>query len=133
MVKIKVSKEQLQRVYDLPKAFLPDFIELECEIVEECCKKCSGKLRDENDFGRNYGCLKQGCDCHKKVEEGKSRTCCVGHRLADEFLPPLPDYPSLQVEWGWRGSYTNVEKSITELHNTLFNLIRYLRAKEHKE
>jgi len=37
--------------------------------VEEkkCCDKCAGVLRDENNFGTNYGCLKDNCPCHKET------------------------------------------------------------------
>lgn len=31
---------------------------------ENCCDKCNGVVRDENNFGRDYGCLKDDCDCH---------------------------------------------------------------------
>lgn len=30
----------------------------------KCCDKCSGTVRDENQFGRDYGCLKEDCSCH---------------------------------------------------------------------
>lgn len=30
-----------------------------------CCEKCEGTIRDENNFGRDYGCLNDDCPCHK--------------------------------------------------------------------
>lgn len=33
-----------------------------------CCDKCNGTIRDENNFGTDYGCLKEECTCHSPTK-----------------------------------------------------------------
>lgn len=46
--------------------------------LSTCCEKCNGIIRDESSFGRDYGCLKDDCECHKPfIPQEKDEICGV--------------------------------------------------------
>lgn len=38
-------------------------------ITTPCCEKCFGVVRDENEYGNDYGCLRDDCPCHSPQDQ----------------------------------------------------------------
>lgn len=76
------------------------------EPKSACCDKCSGVVRDENSFGRDYGCLKDECSCHKPLVPASEKECkhdnddpkkctfCINWKMSQ----PSPDWMGYERE-----------------------------------
>lgn len=77
------------------------FIPSDDEQVSKCCEKCDGIIRDENSFGRDYGCLKDDCSCHaqpqtpaKEEQASEKREEC---KLCGYFKAAHPDENPISI------------------------------------